>query len=91
MTQHEVMGLLKKYIPFLKTGGRLIMITPQEAGYKSDSTHVEFMDFPKLTNINKQLGLDILQEYSFPFPRFAGYFFTYNEFISVSCKIKNSQ
>lgn len=86
MTQYEVVELLRKYMPFLKLGGRLIMITPQEAGYRSDSTHVEFMDFPKLTNISKQLGLNILQEYSFPFLRFAGHFFTYNEFVSVSCK-----
>ena len=91
MTQHEVVELLKKYLPFLKTDGRLIMISPQEAGYKSDTTHVEFMDFSKLRNINKQLSLDILQEYSFPFPRFAGYIFTYNEFITVSCKAENSQ
>jgi 2-polyprenyl-3-methyl-5-hydroxy-6-metoxy-1,4-benzoquinol methylase len=86
MTQHEVVSLLREYIPLLKPEGRLIMITPQEAGYKSDLTHVEFMDFPKLANINIQLGLNIIQEYSFPFPRFAGRFFTYNEFVSVSYK-----
>jgi len=90
MTQNEVVKLINKYIPFVKPGGRLIMIAPQEAGYKSDSTHVEFMDFPKLRNINKQLNLTVLQEYSFPFPRFIGHIFTYNEFISVSCKAEKS-
>ena len=86
MTQHDAAELLRRYIHLLKPGGKLIMITPQEAGYKSDSSHIEFMDFSKLNNINRQLGLSILHEYSFPFPRFVGHFFTYNEFISVSCK-----
>lgn len=90
MTQKEVVDLLRKYIGLLKPGGKLIMICPQEAGYASDSTHVEFMDFPKLRNINKQLGLSILKEYSFPFPRFIGRIFTYNEFITVSHKKVNS-
>jgi hypothetical protein len=62
------------------------MITPQEAGYSSDSTHVEFMDFTKLASINLQLGLKILREYSFPFPRLVGHFFTFNEFICISRK-----
>lgn len=90
MTQNETVELLNNYMPFIKPGGRLIMITPQEAGYRSDSTHVEFMDFSKLRTINKQLNLNVLHEYSFPFPRFMGRVFTYNEFISVSCKAESS-
>lgn len=86
MTQAEAVNLLNEYLPYIKLGGRVILITPQEAGYKSDSTHVEFMDFPKLTKINLQLGLAILREYSFPFPRFIGRLFKYNEFISISQK-----
>jgi SAM-dependent methyltransferase len=86
MNQNEVVELLKKYIDFLKPGGKLILITPQEAGYKSDPTHCEFMDFPKLNKITNRLGFNRLDAYSFPFPRFVGHFFTYNEFISVSCK-----
>lgn len=86
MTQLEAVALLERYTPFLKPGGRLIMIAPQEAGYRSDSTHIEFIDFAKLTQINTQLGFTILREYSFPFPRFIGRFFTYNEFISISRK-----
>jgi SAM-dependent methyltransferase len=86
MTLQAVVELLEEYMHLLRSGGKLIIITPQEAGYQSDSTHVEFMDFPKLSNINRQLGLSILQEYSFPFPRFVGTFFIYNEFISVARK-----
>ncbi|MEQ9373137.1 MAG: class I SAM-dependent methyltransferase [Coleofasciculus chthonoplastes F3-SA18-01] len=87
MTQKEVVDLLTKYVDLLKPKGKLIVITPQEAGYKSDSTHVEFMNFIKLRNIVKQLKFNILQEYSFPFPRFLGIFFIYNEFVSVSRKL----
>ena len=86
MTQQEAAGLLKLYLPVLKSRGKVIIICPQEAGYKSDPTNVEFMDFSKLHNINKQLGLSVLREYSFPFPRFMGRLFIYNEFVVVSCK-----
>ncbi len=91
MTQTDAVELINKYIHFLRPGGRLIMITPQEAGYRSDSTHIEFMDFPKLRSISKQLNLYTLQEFSFPFPRFAGHVFTYNEFVSVSRKGESSE
>lgn len=86
MTQQGVIELLTKYIPLSKPGGKLILITPQEAGYRSDATHVEFMNFPKLRYISKEIGFTFSQEYSFPFPRFLGHIFTYNEFISVSFK-----
>jgi SAM-dependent methyltransferase len=86
MTKTEAVDLIKKYLPYLKPGGRLIIFTPQEAGYKSDSTHVEFMDFSKLRDISKQLNLIAIKEYSFPFPRFIGPLFTYNEFVSISVK-----
>lgn len=87
MTKQDVVQLLERYIHLVKPGGKLIMITPQEAGYKTDPTHVEFMDFGKLRDINKQLGLALLREFSFPFPRIAGRFFIYNEFVTVSHKV----
>jgi SAM-dependent methyltransferase len=86
MTQSEVVELLGSYLHPLKSGGKLIMISPQEAGYRSDPSHIEFMDFLKLRSMNRQLGFKPLYQYSFPFPRFFGRFFTYNEFIVVSAK-----
>ncbi|MGV2827892.1 class I SAM-dependent methyltransferase [Myxosarcina sp. GI1(2024)] len=86
MNQDEAVELLNKYTTFLKPKGKLILMTPQEAGYKTDPTHIEFMDFLKLRNIASQLRFKVLQEYSFPFPRVIGHFFIYNEFISVSHK-----
>jgi SAM-dependent methyltransferase len=86
MHKGEVISLLRKYAGLLKPGGRLIIICPQEAGFRGKPTHVEFMDFGKLRGVSKGLGFTFLEEYSFPFPRFFGRFFTYNEFVSVSRK-----
>jgi SAM-dependent methyltransferase len=89
MTEEQGVKLLEEYIHFLKPTGRLIVITPQEAGYRSDDTHVEFIDFAKIRNIAGKLNLSVTREYSFPFPRLAGNIFTYNEFVSISTKANN--
>ncbi|MDD5226326.1 MAG: class I SAM-dependent methyltransferase [Candidatus Omnitrophica bacterium] len=86
MTRAQAIALLGPYIPLLKAGGKLVMITPQEAGFKTDATHREFMDFEKLREIAKTVGFKPVKEYSFPLPRFLGNFFYFNEFISVSVK-----
>jgi 2-polyprenyl-3-methyl-5-hydroxy-6-metoxy-1,4-benzoquinol methylase len=86
MTQGEVIDILQQYTHLLKPKGKLIAIAPQEAGYKSDATHVEFMNFDKLRNIARQSGFKTAKEFSFPFPRVFGRLFIYNEFVSVSYK-----
>jgi hypothetical protein len=68
----------------LSLEGRLIVITPQEAGFRSDPTHVEFFDFAAIRLCAKQCGFEMVREYSFPFARSVGRFFRYNEFVSVS-------
>lgn len=67
----------------LRPGGKLIVICPQEKGYATDSTHVEFMDHDKLLSAMAPLGFKEIRRYSFPFPRWAGRYFTHNEFVSV--------
>lgn len=86
MKVKEAIELMLPYLPNLRPGGTLILIAPQEAGFRSDSTHVEFMDFEKLRRIHSALGLTVEKEYSFPFPRLIGHGFVYNEFISVGRK-----
>ena len=76
--------LLTGYKKYIKIGGKLILITPQEAGYRSDPTHVEFMDFAKLEKLQLSVGTIPTKNYSFPFPRSFGTFFKYNEFVAVS-------
>jgi SAM-dependent methyltransferase len=79
----EIVGM---YLPYLKHGGRVVFITPQERGYRTDATHVRFCGHPEVAKISTDLGLTVGRQYSFPFPRFAGKIFTYNEFVTVAHK-----
>jgi hypothetical protein len=47
---------------------------------------VEFMEFGKLRRILESSGFSPIREYSFPFPRVAGRFFLYNEFVSIGVR-----
>jgi len=76
--------LVAHYLPYLRPGGRVILITPQESGYRSDPTHVEFLDFEALRGIAATCGLRPQRQYSFPFPRSLGRLFRYNEFVVVT-------
>ncbi|WP_308464821.1 class I SAM-dependent methyltransferase [Rathayibacter soli] len=78
--------LLSDYLRYLKPGGKVCLITPQERGYATDATHVTFTDFAMLAALCTQLGLHELRHYSFPFPRAAGKLFPYNEFVLVATK-----
>jgi 2-polyprenyl-3-methyl-5-hydroxy-6-metoxy-1,4-benzoquinol methylase len=79
----EVLG---RYLPFLRPGGRVVLITPQEKGFPTDPTHVRFCGFAELSRLAGDLGLTVLRQYSFPFPRPAGRVFTYNEFVVIARK-----
>lgn len=76
--------LLASYQSYLRPAGRIVLITPQEAGYRSDETHVRFVDETGLAEHLRRVGADIERSYSFPFPRAVGRTFTYNEFVAVA-------
>jgi SAM-dependent methyltransferase len=80
----EFVDLVRERVPLLKPDGRILVMTPQEAGFSSDATHVEFFDFAKIRAAVAEVGFSPLQEYSFPFPRPVGRIFRYNEFVSIS-------
>jgi SAM-dependent methyltransferase len=86
MTEDQVLALLRDYEALLRPEGRAILITPQEAGFKTDPTHVELMDFPRLARISDRLGFRVERAFSFPFPSWVGRLFAYNEFVVVSKK-----
>ena len=86
MRRDQLVELLQGYLPQLRSGGKLILITPQEAGFRTDSTHVELMDLHRLRGVCDELGLLPVRDFSFPFPRVFGRVFAYNEFVSVSRK-----
>ncbi|MEN3305709.1 MAG: hypothetical protein V7603_1911 [Micromonosporaceae bacterium] len=84
LPEQDVRGLLTSYLPYVRSGGTVVFITPQERGYASDATHVRFIGFAEATALATEVGLRVSRTYSFPLPRFAGRFFTYNEFVVVS-------
>lgn len=86
MSREAAVQLLRDYLPFLATDGRVCIITPQERGYASDATHVEFVDFDGIRSIAAEAGLAIDRAYSFPLPRLFGRVFTYNEFVAVATR-----
>jgi SAM-dependent methyltransferase len=86
MPRAEAVRVLAGYLDYLAPGGVVVLICPQERGYASDATHVEFTDLDGLADVAAQLGLEVERRMSFPLPRFAGKVFTYNEFVLVARK-----
>ncbi|MGH8947371.1 MAG: class I SAM-dependent methyltransferase, partial [Acidimicrobiia bacterium] len=86
MTPEEASSLLGVYLPYLGNGGRVIVIVPQEAGFRSDPTHVTFLDLDDLMQIEGDHDLVREAGYSFPLPRSAGRVFTHNETVALSRK-----
>jgi SAM-dependent methyltransferase len=82
----EAKDLVASYLPYVRQGGSVVLITPQEAGFRSDATHVEFMDLAALGRLARANGLVTARAYSFPFPRLVGRVFRYNEFVLVARK-----
>jgi len=84
MSAAEATLLVRAYLHLLRAGGRVVVVTPQEAG--SDSTHVEYMDFDKVEAVLRETELEVERRYSFPLPRLAGAVFKYNEFVTLARK-----
>ncbi|MBY0369831.1 class I SAM-dependent methyltransferase, partial [bacterium] len=40
----DAVALLKRYAPFVRPGGKVVIITPQAKGYASDPTHLCYVD-----------------------------------------------
>jgi SAM-dependent methyltransferase len=78
--------LLRDYLPYLRPGGKVFFVCPQERGYDSDATHVRFTDGDDLAELAREVGLRAQPWFSFPFPRWAGKAFIYNEFCLLATK-----
>jgi SAM-dependent methyltransferase len=81
LTPQDARQLLTDYLPYLRPGATLVLICPQEAGYRSDASHVTFQDFPRMRDLAESVGATVTMQLSFPFPRFIGRIFRYNEFL----------
>lgn len=80
----DAVGLLRTYLPYVRPGGRAILICPQRAGYRSDATHVSYLDDRALGAMAEECGLGVVRVQSFPFPRWSGRVFRYNETVVVA-------
>lgn len=83
MREAEAAALVAEHLPFVRPGGRVVLIAPQEAGFRSDPTHVEFMEASQLRGILEESGVTFERSYSFPFPRIVGRVFPHNETVAV--------
>jgi len=84
MPEEQAREVLLSYLPYVRPGGRIVLITPQERGFASDATHVRFAGYAEVAKLCADLGLTVERQYSFPLPRFFGRFFAHNEFVSVA-------
>ncbi len=76
--------LVATYAKYLLPHARIIMITPQIAGFASDPTHVTYLTFSSHASIIGACGLTLVRQYSFPFPSIVGSIFKHNEFVSIA-------
>ena len=81
LTPDEASAMMTTYLPFVRAGGRVVLITPQERGFATMPTHITFTDAEALTRLCTEAGLLVRDRRSFPLPRRAGRWFTYNEFV----------
>lgn len=86
MTPDQGYELLMAYLPFIKTGGQVIVMCPQKRGYASDATHVTFLDSAAISGILSRAEVKTKRAYSFPFPAAVGKVFRYNETVVVGKK-----
>ena len=86
MTLDQASDLVGGYLRYLGAGGRVAMIVPQEAGFASDPTHVNFLDLDEIAVVEDRNDLTRERAYSFPFPRWTGRFFKHNETVVLSRK-----
>lgn len=84
LDQDAADALLDEYLRYVRPGGRLVAVTPQERLYAKDSTHIRWVDEQQLAAHARRAGLVVDDITSFPFPRFAGRVFPYNEFYLVA-------
>jgi SAM-dependent methyltransferase len=73
-------ALVNEYLDFIRPGGKVFFVCPQERGYASDPTHERWTTGEDLEALARGVGLQPEPWRSFPLPRRAGKAFTFNEF-----------
>src|SRR6188472_1826768 len=57
MDRASAKDLLIEYLPYLRSGGQVFMVCPQEKGFASDPTHVDFTTGDDLEQLARAVGL----------------------------------
>ncbi|MEV0370660.1 class I SAM-dependent methyltransferase [Streptomyces sp. NPDC050636] len=85
LDDEQVEGLLRAYLPYVRPGGAVVLITPQEAGHRGDPAGLmgRFTDFTLLRAFAESAGLAVRRTYSHPLPRPAGKLLRRNAFVLV--------
>ena len=83
MSLDDARQLLRGYLPLVRVNGKVILIVPQAAGFRSDSTHETFLDPSRLAALVRPLPLVHVQTYSFPFNSRVGRLFRHNETVAL--------
>ncbi|MFH8573812.1 class I SAM-dependent methyltransferase [Streptomyces sp. NPDC017993] len=83
LDDEQVEDLLRAYVPYVRPGGGIVLITPQEAGHRATPAAVRFTDFPLLRAFAESAGLAVRRTYSSPLPRPAGKLLRGNAFVLV--------
>jgi SAM-dependent methyltransferase len=86
MSSASARELVADYLPYLRPGGRVFFICPQERGFASDATHETFTTGRDLVRLAMDTGLEAEEWRSFPLPRSFGKAFVYNEFNVIATK-----
>jgi 2-polyprenyl-3-methyl-5-hydroxy-6-metoxy-1,4-benzoquinol methylase len=84
LTKGEAESLVAEYVDLVRPHGTLLLITPQEAGFRRDLSHRTFMDFAALHALCEAVHARVERQFSFPFPRRVGRVFFYNEFVVLA-------
>jgi len=84
LTFADAHDLINAYLPYVRPGGLVVIECPQEVGYRSDATHVRWVDHAEIRRQCAALGLTVERQSSFPFPRAIGRAFVYNQFEAVA-------
>jgi SAM-dependent methyltransferase len=88
VSQQDSDDIIAAYLPYLRPNGKLVLICPQEKGFPTDPTHIRWVNDAELRATGDRNGFSAIRNYSFPFPRFMGKLFTYNEFVYVGQRNK---
>ena len=84
LDEADATTLMTDHLGWIRPGGKVVLLTPQERGQASDPTHVRFLDATALADLCARTGLVVESSRSFPFPRWAGRWWIYNETVVVA-------